>query len=128
MEILAALDKAAAAMTAAGTELAQLTAKHGEAWIGPDGDIHEGTKLRYEVAISEAVTDIHESYVTDPTKGRPPAEDIRKAMAMKRVRTGDPQLWADYNATETRIEALKLFISIEKAVISAYQSLRRAEG
>lgn len=125
IEILDALDKASAGVQAASTELSQLVSKFGEAWVGPDGELHEGVKLRYEIAVQEALAGIYARAIEEGRK--PPAEDIRAALAIREVRTKDQQLWADYQAQKTRIEALKLWLSNQRQVISGYQSLRHAE-
>lgn len=125
-EILIALDEASKGVQKASTELSQVLSKFGEAHIDENGEIHEGTKLRYEVAIGEERIRIYEEAIE--AGRRPPPEDLRSPLAVKAVRSKDPQLWADYNAQATRIEALQKWISSQKQVISGYQSLRRGEG
>lgn len=126
IEIMAALDEAAKAVQAGSTELSKLIAKFREGYVDENGELHEGLKLRYEVAIDEELVRIFEESVT---KGqRPPAEDVRGALARSAVRSKHPTLWADYNHVETRIHALRLWLSNQKAVISGYQSLRRADA
>lgn len=125
-EILEALDSASKGVQKASTELSQLITKFGEAHVDENGEVKEGTKLEYEVAIGEELTRIYEEAIE---KGnRPPPEDVRAALAVKAVRSKDPALWAEYHAQRTRIEALKLWVSSQKQVISGYQSLRRGEG
>jgi hypothetical protein len=91
-----------------------------------DGAIVQGTKLRYEIAIDEELVRIYEDAMSDGR--RPPAEDVRGALARSAVRSKNPQLVADFKAQETRIEALKLWLSNQRQVISGYQSLRRGEA
>lgn len=125
-EILAALDQASAGVQAASTELSKLITKFGEAWVDENGELHEGAKLRYEVAVQEALAGIYTRALEDGR--RPPAEDVRRALAEREVRHTDPQLVAEYNAQKTRIEALRLWLSNQRQVISGYQSLRRGEA
>jgi hypothetical protein len=125
-EILQALDSASAGVQAASTKLSRLISEFGEASIDEQGEIKEGTGLRYEVAIKDELAYL---YTTALEEGRkPPAEDIRGALAERAVRSKQPQLYADYHAQKTQIEALKLWISSQKQVISGYQSLRRGEA
>ncbi len=126
VEILAALDEASAAVQAGSTELSKVIARFGEATIDENGEIHEGTKLRFEVAIQEELTAIYDRALDAGQK--PPAEDIRSALAEKAVRTQQPELWTEYHHQRTRIEALRSWLSNQKAVISGYQSLRRGEA
>jgi hypothetical protein len=125
-EILNALDEAAKGVQAASTELSRLITEFGEARICDDGEIKEGLRLRYEVAVQDELAALYTIALSDGRK--PPAEDIRTALAERAVRTKHPQLYADYNACRTRIEALKLWLSNQRAVISGYQSLRRGEA
>ena len=125
-EILADLDAAARGVQAASTELSKLITKFGEGYIGPDGEIHEGTKLRFEIAVKNELARIYEEAIAEGKK--PPAEDIRGALAERAVRTKNPELWTEFHAQRTRIEALKLWLSNQRAVISGYQSLRRGEA
>jgi len=125
-EIMRDLDDAAREIQAAGVELSRLITTFGEAFIGSDGAIKEGTKLRYEIAVKDEIARLYESALTE--ERRVPPEDVRSALAERAVRAKDPTLYAEYNASKTRIEALRLFISGRKAVISAYQSLRKGEA
>jgi dephospho-CoA kinase len=125
-EILRDLDDASRGVQKASTELSRLITKFGEGYLNDDGEIVEGTKLRYEVAIDEELLRIYEAAVEQGK--RAPAEDVRGAMARSAVRSKHPQLFADYKAQQTRIEALRLWLSNQKAVISGYQSLRRGEA
>lgn len=124
-EILRDLDDAARGVQKGSTELSQLITRFGEARM-EDGEIIQGTRLRFEVAIDEELVRIYESALRDGK--RPPAEDVRGALARSAVRAKHSQLYADYEAQKTRIEALKLWLSNQRQVISGYQSLRRAES
>lgn len=125
VEILRDLDDAAKGVQAGSTQLSQLLTSFGEARV-EDGAVIQGTKLRYEVALDEELVRIYEDAVREGK--RPPAEDVRGALARSAVRAKHPQLYADYEAQKTRIEALKLWLSNQRQVISGYQSLRRAES
>lgn len=125
-EILQALDVASSGLQSASTKLSRLISEFGEASVDENGEIKEGIGLRYKVAIKDELAYL---YTTALGEGRkPPAEDIRGALAERAVRSKQPQLYADYHAQKAQIEALKLWISSQKQVISGYQSLRRAEA
>lgn len=125
-EILRDLDDASKGVQAASTELSRLITKFGEASVDDDGQLVQGVKLQFEVAIGEELAHLYQQSMEDGK--RPPAEDLRAALAEKAVRVKSPQLWADYHATKSRIEALKLWLSNQRQVISGYQSLRRGEA
>lgn len=125
-EILQDLDAAAKGVQAASTELSKLITAFGESHVDEQGELHEGTKLRFEVALNDELAQLYNFSVEQGTKL--PAEDIRGALAERAVRSKQAQLWADYHAQKTRIEALKLWLSNQRAVISGYQSLRRGEA
>lgn len=114
VEILRDLDDASKGVQAASTELSQCITRFGD------------TKLRYETSIGEELLRIYEEALQDGR--RVPPEDLRSALAEKAVRTKQPELHAEYNSQKTRIEALRLWLSNQKAVISGYQSLRRGEA
>lgn len=113
VEILQALDSACASVQAAGTELAKILSDFGE------------VKLSWDVAVEEELIRIYEEAIERGE--RPPAEDIRSALAFGAARKKHPELHMDYEAKQNRITALKSWVSSQKAVISGYQSLRRAE-
>jgi len=119
------LDDAARGVMAASTELSRLITKFGEASVDDDGQLVQGVKLQYDVAIGEELAQLYQQAMEEGR--RPPAEDLRAALAEKAVRVKSPQLWADYHATKSRIEALRLWLSNQRQVISGYQSLRHAE-
>ena len=124
-EIMRDLDDAARGVMAASTELSRLITKFGEASVDDDGQLVQGVKLQYDVAIGEELAQLYQQAMEEGR--RPPAEDLRAALAEKAVRVKSPQLWADYHATKSRIEALRLWLSNQRQVISGYQSLRHAE-
>lgn len=114
VEILNDLDAASKGVQAASTKLSQLVTNFGD------------TKIRYEVAIGDELLRIYEEAVQDGR--RVPPQDLRAALAEKAVRTKAPDLAALYNEQRTQIEALKLWLSNQRQVISGYQSLRRGEA
>lgn len=125
-EILRDLDDASRGVQAASTELSKLITKFGEASVDEDGQITEGVKLKYEIAIKDEIAHLYTSAMEEGRKA--PPEDVRAALAERAVRAKQPTLWAEYNALKTRIEALKIWLSNQRQVISGYQSLRRAEA
>lgn len=123
-EILEALDDASKGVQAAATELSKLSESFHEARLD-DGKLVNGIGLEYKVAVDKEVVTIFELALSEDRK--PPAQDVRAAMAERAVRVKRPELWAEYHAADARINALKLWISNQKAVISANQSIRRGE-
>jgi len=113
-EILRDLDDASRGVQQASTKLSQLVTRFGD------------TKIRYETAIGEELLRIYEEAVQDGR--RVPPTDLRAALAEKAVRTKSPDLFALYSEQKTQIEALKLWLSNQRQVISGYQSLRRGEA
>ena len=124
IQILEALDDASKGVQAAATELSKLSESFHEARLD-DGKLVNGIGLEYKVAVDEEVVTIFELALSEDRK--PPAQDVRAAMAERAVRVKRPELWAEYHAADARINALKLWISNLKAVISANQSIRRGE-
>jgi len=114
VEILRDLDDASRGVQTASTELSQLVTRFGD------------TKLQYEVAVGDELLRIYEEALQDGR--RVPPEDLRSALAEKAVRTKQPELAATYNEQKTQIEALRLWLSNQRQVISGYQSLRRGEA
>lgn len=126
VEILRDLDDACRQVQSKSVDLDRGLKKFGEAYIDDDGQLIQGTRLRYEVAIDEELLHIHQKAMEEGK--RVPAEDLRGAMARLAVRTKHPDLVAEYEAQKTWINALKLSLSNQKSVISGYQSLRRGEA
>lgn len=85
----------------------------------------EGVGARYETAIKARLVQIYEDALED--EKRPPAEDVRKAMAEKRVRDDNPQLWIDHRNGTTDLTAARIWISATKAAINARQSVLKGE-
>lgn len=125
-EILQALDKASMGLQAASTELSELSQHFHEARIDDNGEIVNGVGLEYDVAIKEEIAALYEAALE--ADKRPPPADVRAAKAERAVRVKRPDLWAEYHATNARIEALKSWTINQKQVISANQSIRRAEA
>lgn len=126
MEVLEALDKASRGVQAASTELSDLIQRFAESHIDGDGQIIDGLGIRFDVAVKEEIASIYEEALE--AEHRPPPADVRQAKAERAVRIKDPELWAEYHATKARIDALKLWISNQKATISANQSIRKGEA
>lgn len=125
-EILEALDKGSRQVEATAAELSRLTQDFHEAKVDEaTGEIVFGVGLQLERAIDAELVEIYEKAVT--AGNRPPAEDIRKAMARRLVEKQYPQLWVEYHGMKARIEALSSWISNAKAAINANQSIRKGE-
>lgn len=124
-EILEALDQASKGVQAASTELSKLSQEFHEAHIEETGEIVNGLALQFKIAVDEEVIAIYEMALGSDRK--PPATDVRAAMAERAVRVKHPELWAKYNAMDARINALKVWIVNMKATVSANQSVMRAE-
>lgn len=125
-EILRALDQASKSVEAAATELGQLIQEFGEAHIDEQGEIVMGVGLQFDTAIREERARLWEEAIR--AERRPPPEDVREAMAQRAVREKDPALWVEYNAVRSRIDNLRAWISNQKAIISANQSIRKGEA
>jgi hypothetical protein len=124
-----ALDDASKGVQAASTELSKLSQEFHEARVDPQsGELGElGTGLLFDIAIKDEIATIYSDAIQADPPRRPPAEDIREAMAHRAVQTKKPELWASYHTTKARIDALKTWISNQKSAISANQSILRGE-
>ena len=109
------LNQAAHAVFRASNHLKKLS----EEFDGAEGEL--GIGVQYDIALEDELAEIYES-----SEGKPPAEDIRKAMAKARVRTKQPDLDANYRRLSTEIKATQVWISNQKAVLSARQSVLSA--
>ena len=127
-QIVEALDAASQGVEKANRELARLKLNFYEADLDPQtGEVKKlGVGLRFDSAIREELAGIYERAIANGE--RPPAEDIRQAMADKAVQTKHPDLWAEFHNTKARIESLKSWLTNQRAAISADQSLRREHG
>jgi len=124
-EIMVALDEASKGISAAATELSQLTTSFYEVSEGPEGELILGTGLQFDIALKDELSSIYTDAIENDC--RPPAEDIRAAMAERAIQTKRPGLWAEFHTKKARIEALRSWISNQKAAISANQTLMKAE-
>jgi len=126
-EIQRDLDEARLGIHAKANELADLMEDFHKADVDPlTGDIRAlGVGLRFDIARKEELAFIYENAIENDR--RPPAEDIRAAMAERAVRAKQPALWAEYHNTHTRISALKSWIGNQKSAISAGQTVLKAE-
>ena len=109
------LNIAQRSVASASTKLAKLIKEY----EGANGQLGIGT--RYEIALDDELTGLYDEHVENDK--RPPAEDIRAAMARRRVRTKHPELDADNRRLTTEIKALTLWIRDQKVVINAKQSV-----
>lgn len=125
-EILEALDKAAKGLQMASSKLSRLSQDFLEAKITEDGEIQVGVGLQFDTQVREEKIAIYQAAIA--AEQRPPAEDLREAMALKAVEQKHPKLWVDYHGMKAQIDALKMWVSNEKQTISANQSLRKAEA
>lgn len=124
-ETMVALEEARRGLQAASTELSQLITTFYKASEGPEGETVLGTGLQFDVAIKDELSFIYTNAIAN-TQRLPPA-DIREAMAHQAVQTKHEALWAKYHTDKARIEALKSWISSQKAAITACQSVLKGE-
>lgn len=106
------LHAAASGVFRASNKLRNLSAE----FDGKDGELGVGTL--YDIAIEDELAAIYEG-----SNGKPPAEDIRRAMAKARVRSKSPDLDANYRRLSTEIKATQIWITNQKVVLSAKQSV-----
>lgn len=126
MEIAEAVDEASKGVQAAATELAQLSQSFYEGAVDKEGELKMGTGLAFDIAVKEELAAIYTMSIENDK--RPPAEDIRAAMAERAVRTKKPELWGEYHTQKARIDALQMWIRNQRAAISANQSLLNSEA
>lgn len=118
--LLTELNEAARGVAASSTKLAKLT-KEFENRSNGDGEVQLGVGARYAIALENELVAIWEE--SEAQDKRPPAEDIRTALAKRRLRQKDPTLVAEYGRITTEMKALQRWISDNKAVVSAKQSV-----
>lgn len=124
VEILDALDMALEGVQKGSSRLSRLLTEFGESHY--EGNVlRNGTKIEYGIALQDELTRIYEEAVANGT--RVPAEDVRAALAERAVRTKNPELYSRFQQQKTDIEAMKIWLSNQRQVISGYQSLRNAE-
>lgn len=121
------LEEARRGVQAAATELSKLTQDFFHADLDPEtGDVKElGIGLRFDIAVKDELAFIYKDAIEN--ERRPPAEDIREALAHRAVQTKQPALWAEFYNTKARIDALRSWISNTKAAIGAAQSILKGE-
>lgn len=127
LEVIEALDKASRSLHASAAELSKLSQEFHEAHVSAEGEVINGVGLQYDIAIKEELVTIYEDALSSDPPRRPPAEDVRRAMAERAVRVKNPALWAEYQHKNARIEALRSWITNLKATISANQTLTKSE-
>lgn len=127
LEVLEALDRASRSLHSSAAELSKLSQQFHEASTDAEGNVVNGIGLEYDIAIKEELVAIYEMALDREPPQRPPAEDVRRAMAERAVRVKKPELWAEYHHAKARIDALRSWISNLKGTISANQSLRKGE-
>jgi hypothetical protein len=125
-EILEALDKASKGLQAASTELSELSQGFHEAHIDENGEIVMGVGLQFDTSVRDEVAFLYTNAMDNGVK--PPPADVREALALKAVQIKKPQLWVEYHRDKARIDALQSWVRNQRDVISANQSLRRAEA
>jgi hypothetical protein len=85
----------------------------------------DGTGTQYDIAVQDQRVAIYDEAISEGK--RPPAEDIRAALAEKFVRENEPVLYSNWKKGKTEINALRIWISAMKQSISARQSILRGE-
>jgi hypothetical protein len=124
-EVMKALDQASNGVQKASTRLMRLSQEFHEAHVDEGGQIVMGIGVQFESALRDELAFIYESAIEDGR--RAPAEDIREAMAHRAVQAKRPDLWAEYHAKKSEIDALKIWIRNQRDAISANQSILRGE-
>jgi glutathione S-transferase len=114
--LLRELNEAAQGVARASNQLQRLTTGLENA-VDLQGVLTLGAGARYRIALEEALIAVYEA--TD----KPPAADIRMAMARRRLRETAPDLVAEYDRLTTEVKAAQQWIAANKQVISAKQSV-----
>jgi hypothetical protein len=118
--LLRELNTAANGVAAASTKLAQLTKVYENA-VNGNGEIAMGVGTRYALALDRELVGVYEE--AEAENKRPPAEDVRTALARQRLRAKDGPLVVEHDRVTTEMKALQRWISDNKQVISAKQSV-----
>lgn len=125
-QVMEALDKASNGVQKASTRLMRLSQSFHEAGVvEATGEIAMGTGVRFETALRNELAFIYADAIEN--ERRPPAEDIREAMAYRAVQVKRPDLWARYHAEKAEIDALTVWVRNQRDAISANQSILRGE-
>lgn len=107
--LMNALTDSAKALDAASADLASAINDAAEA------------EQAYQVKIEEYLLKIYDEYKGE---GRPPAEDLRRAMAHSRMKgPGEKKLYGDHLMAKARVAGIKAYMDGLKAATSARQSM-----
>lgn len=118
--VLQELNTAANAVRKASAKLGRVL-KAFEGAMSEDGEVQLGVKARYEIAVDEALMEIVDNY--EGRDKRPPAEDVRMARARRQVRRNNESLYVAYLQGLVEIKALRQWISGQKQIVSAKQTV-----
>lgn len=89
------------------------------------GEVIQGVDSKWQDAYDAEIIAIESEAIANAV--RPPAADIRQALARQRARDKSPTLYADYLRLTAEVEALQRWIATNKSVVSALQSVLRGE-
>jgi hypothetical protein len=89
------------------------------------GEVIQGVESKWQDAHDAEIIAIESEAIANAV--RPPAADIRQALARQRARDKNPTLYADYLRLTAEVEALQRWIATNKSVVSALQSVLRGE-
>jgi len=89
------------------------------------GEKVPGVKLRYEQAIDQDLVSIASPYL-DQGK-RPPAEDIREALARRKVKQESADLYDEYHALEATHRRIERWLRDSRSAVMARQSVLKTE-
>ena len=89
------------------------------------GEVIQGVDPQWQDALDLEIIAIEEEAIANAV--RPPAQDIRQALARKRARDKNPELYAQWTRWSSEVIALQKWIASKKSVISALQSVLRGE-
>ena len=123
-EVLATeLDVLSRSVTAAATKLARLTKEY-EGTADENGEFQLGPGALYAMYLDAEIEAIVEE--SSKAERRPPAEDVRAAMARSRVRTKYPDLVNTYTRLTTEMKAHQMWLHSQKASMNSRQSVLNA--
>jgi hypothetical protein len=115
------LYQAAKGIDGASTKLARLVKQFENEVNEETGEVTFGIGARYEFAVERELLAIVDQY--EAQGKRPPAEDIRTARAKAIVRKKEAALYVSYLQALTEMKALRSWISQQREVISAKQTV-----
>lgn len=90
-----------------------------------DGVKYEGVKLQFDEAIDAAKLEICDPYLENGK--RPPAEDLRMAMARKKVKQEKPALYVEYHQLEASMKRIERWLQDARTASIARQSVLKTE-